>query len=88
MIAEKLREALEPGRREAAAELGRPLAAAARSVLQQRIEFVPARRGLAGQLEQLRDKYEHIGAEALGRPPGITGSLPERPQNPRGEWRA
>lgn len=88
VIAEKLREALEPGRREAVAELGRPLAAAARSVLQQRIEFVPARRGLAGQLEQLRDKYEHIGAEALGRPLGITGSPPERPQNPRGKWRA
>ncbi|XP_063266029.1 ubiquitin carboxyl-terminal hydrolase 36 isoform X1 [Prinia subflava] len=84
MIAEKLREALEPGRREAAAELGRPLAAAARSVLQQRIEFVPARRGLAGQLERLRDKYEHIAAEALG----VTGSPPERPQNPRGHGRA
>ncbi|XP_064251517.1 ubiquitin carboxyl-terminal hydrolase 36 isoform X1 [Passer domesticus] len=88
MIAEKLREALEPGRREAAAELGRPLAAAARSVLQQRIEFVPARRGLAGQLGHLRDKYEHIGAEAIGRPLGITGSLPERPQNPPGQSHA
>ncbi|XP_050837303.1 ubiquitin carboxyl-terminal hydrolase 36 isoform X1 [Serinus canaria] len=88
MIAEKLREALEPGRREAAAELGRPLAAAARSVLQQRIEFVPARRGLAGQLGHLRDKYEHIGAEAIGRPLGVTGSLPERPQNPPGHSHA
>ncbi|XP_039572053.1 ubiquitin carboxyl-terminal hydrolase 36 isoform X3 [Passer montanus] len=88
MIAEKLREALEPGRREAAAELGRPLAAAARSVLQQRIEFVPARRGLAGQLGHLRDKYEHIGAEAIGCPLGITGSLPERPQNPPGQSHA
>uniref|UniRef100_A0A8C3MFE3 ubiquitinyl hydrolase 1 n=1 Tax=Geospiza parvula TaxID=87175 RepID=A0A8C3MFE3_GEOPR len=88
MIAEKLREALEPGRREAAAELGRPLAAAARSVLQQRIEFVPARRGLAGQLGHLRDKYEHIGAEAVGRPLGVTGSLAERPQNPPGHGRA
>lgn len=87
MIAEKLREALEPGRREAAAELGRPLAAAALSVLQQRIEFAPARRGLAGQLEHLRDKYEHIGAEVLGRPLGITGSFPERPQKPPGKWR-
>ncbi|NXB86095.1 UBP36 hydrolase, partial [Vidua chalybeata] len=87
MIAEKLREALVPGRREAAAELGRPLAAAARSVLLQRIEFAPARRGLAGQLEHLRDKYEHIGAQALGRPLGVTGSLPERPQNPPGKWR-
>ncbi|RLV92085.1 hypothetical protein DV515_00013936 [Chloebia gouldiae] len=88
MIAEKLREALEPGRREAAAELGRPLAAAARSVLQQRIEFAPARRGLAGQLEHLRDKYEHIGAEVLGRPLGITGSLPVRPQKPPGHSHA
>ncbi|NXG00018.1 UBP36 hydrolase, partial [Sakesphorus luctuosus] len=84
MIAEKLREVLEPARREAAAELGRPLA---RSVLQQHIEFVPARRGLAGQLECLRDKYEHIGAEALGCPGGIARSLPERPQNPQSEWR-
>ncbi|XP_068066065.1 ubiquitin carboxyl-terminal hydrolase 36 [Anomalospiza imberbis] len=88
MIAEKLREALEPGRREAAAELGRPLAAAARSVLLQRIEFAPARRGLAGQLEHLRDKYEHIGAQAVGRPLGVTGSLPERPQNPPGHSHA
>ncbi|NWU85080.1 UBP36 hydrolase, partial [Onychorhynchus coronatus] len=85
MIAEKLREALEPVRREAAAELGRPLAAAARSVLQQRIEFAPARRGLAGQLDHLRDKYEHIGAEALGRPFGTAGSPPERLQNPPGD---
>ncbi|XP_051653283.1 ubiquitin carboxyl-terminal hydrolase 36 isoform X2 [Manacus candei] len=88
MIAEKLREALEPVRREAAAELGRPLAAAARSVLQQRIEFAPARRGLAGQLEHLRDKYEHIGVEALGRPLGMAGSPPERPQNPQGHRQA
>ncbi|CAN8194067.1 unnamed protein product [Coccothraustes coccothraustes] len=88
MIAEKLREALEPGRREAAAELGRPLAAAARSVLQQRIEFVPARRGLAGQLGHLRDKYERIGAEAIGRPLGGPGSLPERPQHPPGHSHA
>lgn len=84
MIAEKLREALEPGRRETA-ELGRPVAAAARSVLLQRIEFAPARRGLAGQLEHLRGKYEHIGAEAPRRPLGTTGSLPERPQNPPGK---
>uniref|UniRef100_A0A8C5IQE1 ubiquitinyl hydrolase 1 n=1 Tax=Junco hyemalis TaxID=40217 RepID=A0A8C5IQE1_JUNHY len=88
MIAEKLREALEPGRREAAAELGRPLAAAARSVLQQRIEFVPARRGLAGQLGHLRDKYEHIGAEPTGRPLGVAGGLAERPQNPPGHGHA
>ncbi|XP_071307528.1 ubiquitin carboxyl-terminal hydrolase 36 isoform X2 [Agelaius tricolor] len=88
MIAEKLREALEPGRREAAAELARPLAAAARSVLQQRIEFVPARRGLAGQLGHLRDKYERIGAEPIGRPLGVTGSLAERPQNPPGHGHA
>ncbi|XP_071430071.1 ubiquitin carboxyl-terminal hydrolase 36 isoform X1 [Pithys albifrons albifrons] len=81
MIAEKLREVLEPARREAVAELGRPLA---RSVLQQRIEFAPARRGLAGQLERLRDKYEHIGAEALGCPGDIARSPPERPQNPQG----
>ncbi|NXU01806.1 UBP36 hydrolase, partial [Buphagus erythrorhynchus] len=77
---------LEPGRREAAAELARPMAAAARSVLLQRIEFVPARRGLAGQLQHLRGKYEHIGTEAPRRPLDTTGSLPERPQNPQGKW--
>ncbi|NXR16673.1 UBP36 hydrolase, partial [Cinclus mexicanus] len=42
--------------------------------------------GLAGQLEHLRGKYEHIGAEALRRPLGTAGSLPERPQNPQGKW--
>ncbi|XP_064006865.1 ubiquitin carboxyl-terminal hydrolase 36 isoform X3 [Pogoniulus pusillus] len=58
-IVEKLREALKPGRPEAgeAGELGRLLAASAKKVLLQKIEFEPASRGLSCELQQLRGKY-------------------------------
>ncbi|NXJ83966.1 UBP36 hydrolase, partial [Trogon melanurus] len=58
-IVEKLREALKPGRAEAgeAGELGRLLAASAKKVLLQKIEFEPASRGFSCELEHLRGKY-------------------------------
>ncbi|XP_075374929.1 ubiquitin carboxyl-terminal hydrolase 36 [Mycteria americana] len=84
-IVEKLKEALKPGRREAGedGELGRLLAASAKKVLLQKIEFEPASRGFSGQLELLRGKYVLLNprAEAAGRhrgpeegPPGKQGS--------------
>lgn len=83
-IVEKLKEALKPGRREAGedGELGRLLAASAKKVLLQRIEFEPASRGLSCQLELLRGKYVLLNprAEPAGRhrgpeegPPGKQG---------------
>lgn len=70
-IVEKLREALKPGRPEAgeAGELGRLLAASAKKVLLQRIEFEPASRGLSCELQELRGKYVLLNprAEAAGR---------------------
>ncbi|POI21095.1 hypothetical protein CIB84_015158, partial [Bambusicola thoracicus] len=77
-IVEKLREALKPGRREPSedGELGRLLAASAKKVLLQRIEFEPASRGLSGQLELLRGKYRPLNASAgpaAPRPPPSEG---------------
>ena len=71
-IVEKLREALKPGRREPSedGELGRLLAASAKKVLLQRIEFEPASRGLSGQLELLRGKYRPLNASAGPAAPG------------------
>ncbi|XP_071620437.1 ubiquitin carboxyl-terminal hydrolase 36 isoform X2 [Heliangelus exortis] len=73
-IVERLKEALKAGRREAGedAELGRLLAASAKKVLLQKIEFEPATRGFSGQLELLRGKYVLLnpGAEGSSRPRG------------------
>uniref|UniRef100_A0A8C3CLX5 Ubiquitin carboxyl-terminal hydrolase n=1 Tax=Cairina moschata TaxID=8855 RepID=A0A8C3CLX5_CAIMO len=81
-IVEKLREALKPGRREQGedAELGRLLAASAKKVLLQKIEFEPASRG-PGQPEGLRGKYLLLNPRpppapprtAPGGPPGRQG---------------
>ncbi|XP_052543485.1 ubiquitin carboxyl-terminal hydrolase 36 isoform X1 [Tympanuchus pallidicinctus] len=80
-IVEKLREALKPGRREPSedGELGRLLAASAKKVLLQRIEFEPASRGLSGQLELLRGKYRPLNAS--------TGPAAPRPPPPEGPSR-
>ncbi|XP_038021379.1 ubiquitin carboxyl-terminal hydrolase 36 isoform X1 [Anas platyrhynchos] len=77
-IVEKLREALKPGRREQGedAELGRLLAASAKKVLLQKIEFEPASRG-PGQPEGLRGKY------LLLNPPRPTPA-PQRTAPPEG----
>ncbi|XP_075297292.1 ubiquitin carboxyl-terminal hydrolase 36 [Opisthocomus hoazin] len=65
-IVEKLKEALRPGRREAGAdaELARLLAASARRVLLQKIEFEPASRGVSRPLELLRGKYVLLNPRA------------------------
>ncbi|KAM6297473.1 ubiquitin carboxyl-terminal hydrolase 36 [Aegotheles albertisi] len=81
-IVERLKEALRAGRREAGedAELGRLLAASAKKVLLQRIEFEPATRGLSGQLELLRGKYVLLN-------PGRPRALPEGPPAAHGGGR-
>lgn len=78
-IVEKLREALKPGRREPSedGDLGRLLAASAKKVLLQRIEFEPASRGLSGQLELLRGKYRPLNASA-----GPAAPRPPPPEGP------
>ncbi|KAM9222061.1 ubiquitin carboxyl-terminal hydrolase 36 [Leptosomus discolor] len=85
-IVEKLKEALKPvGRAEAGedGELGRLLAASAKKVLLQKMEFEPASRGFSCELELLRGKYVLLNprAGATGRhrgpeeePPGKQGS--------------
>ncbi|XP_010566384.1 PREDICTED: ubiquitin carboxyl-terminal hydrolase 36 [Haliaeetus leucocephalus] len=76
-IVEKLREVLKSGRREAGddGELGRLLAASAKKVLLQKIEFEPASRGFSGQLELLRGKYvllnPRAGTETASRHSGL-----------------
>ncbi|XP_061866646.1 ubiquitin carboxyl-terminal hydrolase 36 isoform X2 [Colius striatus] len=65
-VAERLNEVLKPDRQETgeAAKLGQLLAASAKKVLLQKIEFEPASRDLAGQLGQLRGKYLLLNPEA------------------------
>ncbi|NXN97374.1 UBP36 hydrolase, partial [Rhinopomastus cyanomelas] len=86
-IVERLREALRPARAEAAepAELGRLLAASAKKILLQKIEFEPARRGVFCELQQLRGRYLLLNprAEPDGRPRG-----PEESPGKRGSDRS
>ncbi|NXV31664.1 UBP36 hydrolase, partial [Rissa tridactyla] len=87
-IVEKLKEALKPGRREAGeeGELGRLLAASAKKVLLQKIEFEPASRGVSGHLELLRGKYVLLNprAEATGRHRGPEEGAPGKQGRLRG----
>lgn len=73
-IVEKLKEALKPGRKDPAddGELGRLLAASAKKVLLQKIEFEPASRGFSCQLQFLRSKYVLLNPrpEGAARPRG------------------
>lgn len=58
-IVDKLKEALKSGRKDSAddGELGKLLAASAKKVLLQKIEFEPASRSFSYQLESLKSKY-------------------------------
>ncbi|KAM6164705.1 ubiquitin carboxyl-terminal hydrolase 36 [Rhynchocyon petersi] len=70
-IVDKLKEALKPGRKDSSddGELGRVLAASAKKVLLQKIEFEPASKSFSYQLESLKSKYVLLNpkAEAAGR---------------------
>ncbi|XP_048346153.1 ubiquitin carboxyl-terminal hydrolase 36 isoform X2 [Sphaerodactylus townsendi] len=58
-IVDKLKEALKPGRKDSAddGELGKLLAASAKKVLLQKIEFEPASKSFSYQLDSLKSKY-------------------------------
>lgn len=58
-IVDKLKEALKPGRKDSAddVELGKLLAASAKKILLQKIEFEPASKNFSYQLETLKSKY-------------------------------
>ncbi|XP_051015107.1 ubiquitin carboxyl-terminal hydrolase 36 [Acomys russatus] len=67
-IVDKLKEALKPGRRDSAedGDLGRLLAASAKKVLLQRIEFEPASKSFSYQLESLKSKYVLLNSRTEG----------------------
>lgn len=73
-IVDKLKEALKPSRKDSAddGELGRLLAASAKKVLLQKIEFEPASRSFSYQLQSLRSKYVLLNPrpEGTARPRG------------------
>uniref|UniRef100_A0AAY5EM54 Ubiquitin carboxyl-terminal hydrolase n=1 Tax=Electrophorus electricus TaxID=8005 RepID=A0AAY5EM54_ELEEL len=76
-IVDKLKEALKPGRRDSGEEgdLNKLLAASAKKVLLQKIEFEPASKGFNYQLETLKTKY------VLLNPKG-DGVVVQRPAEP------
>lgn len=88
-IVDKLKEALKPSRKDSAddGELGRLLAASAKKVLLQKIEFEPASRSFSYQLQSLRSKYVLLNPrpEGTARPRG--DEPPTRKQG-TGTWRA
>lgn len=67
-IVDKLKEALKPGRKDSAedGDLGKLLAASAKKVLLQRIEFEPASKSFSYQLESLKSKYVLLNSRAEG----------------------
>ncbi|XP_055971338.1 ubiquitin carboxyl-terminal hydrolase 36 [Sorex fumeus] len=87
-IVEKLKEALKPGRKDSAGggELSRLLAASAKKVLLQKVEFEPASRGFSYQLESLRSKYVLLNPRPDGAGHRRSGDEPQprRPGSERG----
>lgn len=67
-IVDKLKEALKPGRRDSAddGELGKLLAASAKKVLLQKLEFEPASKSFSYQLESLKSKYVLLNPRTEG----------------------
>ncbi|XP_075418418.1 ubiquitin carboxyl-terminal hydrolase 36 isoform X2 [Tenrec ecaudatus] len=77
-IVDKLKEALKPGRKDSAAdgELGRLLAASAKKVLLEKIEFEPASKSFSYQLESLKSKYVLLNPKTEGAARHKGGSEP------------
>uniref|UniRef100_A0A8C6QBA4 ubiquitinyl hydrolase 1 n=1 Tax=Nannospalax galili TaxID=1026970 RepID=A0A8C6QBA4_NANGA len=67
-IVDKLKEALKPGRKDSVedGDLGKLLAASAKKVLLQRIEFEPASKSFSYQLESLKSKYVLLNPRTEG----------------------
>lgn len=78
-IVDKLKEALKPGRKDSAedGDLGRLLAASAKKVLLQRIEFEPASKSFSYQLESLKSKYVLLNSRAEGTSRHRSGDEPQ-----------
>lgn len=77
-IVDKLKEALKAGRKDSAddGELGRLLAASAKKVLLQKIEFEPASRS-SYQLESLKSRYVLLNPRAEGAARHRSGDEPQ-----------
>ncbi|XP_039715062.1 ubiquitin carboxyl-terminal hydrolase 36 [Pteropus medius] len=82
-IVDKLKEALKPSRKDSAddGELGKLLAASAKKVLLQKIEFEPASKSFSYQLESLKSKYVLLNprVEGAGRHRGGDEPQARRP---------
>lgn len=67
-IVDKLKEALKPGRKDSVDEgdLNKLLAASAKKVLLQKIEFEPASKSFSYQLESLKSKYVILNPKSEG----------------------
>ncbi|XP_006886405.1 PREDICTED: ubiquitin carboxyl-terminal hydrolase 36 [Elephantulus edwardii] len=78
-IVDKLKEALKPGRKDSAddGELGRLLAASAKKVLLQKIEFEPASKSFSYQLESLKSKYVLLNPKVEGTGRHKSGDEPQ-----------
>ncbi|KAF3817192.1 hypothetical protein GH733_011592 [Mirounga leonina] len=78
-IVDKLKEALKPGRKDSAddGELGKLLAASAKKVLLQKIEFEPASKSFSYQLESLKSKYVLLNPKTEGAGRHRSGDEPQ-----------
>nr|XP_023418666.1 ubiquitin carboxyl-terminal hydrolase 36 isoform X2 [Cavia porcellus] len=78
-IVDKLKEALKPGRKDSAedSELGKLLAASAKKVLLQKIEFEPASKSFSYQLESLKSKYVLLNPKTEGASRPKSGNEPQ-----------
>lgn len=78
-IVDKLKEALKPGRKDSAddGELGRLLAASAKKVLLQKIEFEPASKSFSYPLGSLKGKYVLLSPRAEGAARHRRGEEPQ-----------
>ncbi|XP_036852762.2 ubiquitin carboxyl-terminal hydrolase 36 isoform X1 [Manis javanica] len=78
-IVDKLKEALKPGRKDLAddGELGKLLAASAKKVLLQKIEFEPASKSFSYQLESLKSKYVLLNPKTEGASRHRSGDEPQ-----------
>ncbi|KAK2508643.1 hypothetical protein MC885_012574 [Smutsia gigantea] len=78
-IVDKLKEALKPGRKDSAedGELGKLLAASAKKVLLQKIEFEPASKSFSYQLESLKSKYVLLNPKTEGASRHRSGDEPQ-----------
>ncbi|KAM6175114.1 ubiquitin carboxyl-terminal hydrolase 36 [Erethizon dorsatum] len=88
-IVDKLKEALKPGRKDSAedAELGKLLAASAKKVLLQKIEFEPASKSFSYQLESLKSKYVLLNPKTEGASRPKSGDEPQAKRQGTGSER-